>query len=206
MAGSRRSGGGSTTAGQGRREAIVRAAMGAIAASGVGGLRVRAVAEAAGVHHATLLYHFPSRLALVRAVVPYLEADLRQPRLPRDNDATLLRRYFDEVGARLGEDRASAAALVELTLAARRDPDLAKDMARLYAGWRYHVAGILGRGVAHGELRGDIDVGAVSQAIVSHIMGIALEAAGGAPRERVALLLDLALAALEAGRSAPNQG
>lgn len=174
--------------------------MGAIANVGAGGLRLRAVAQAAGVHHATVLYHFPSRAALVRAVVPYLEADFRRRRLPTPTAGGAraeLAWEFADVRARLAEDRTPTAALIELTLAARRDADLAEAMDRMYAGWRYHLTGILRRGVAEGAFREDADIAAVARAIVAQVKGIGLEAVGGAPADRVVELVDLCRSQVE---------
>lgn len=171
-----------------------------IANVGAGGLRLRAVAQAVGVHHATVLYHFPCRAALVRAVVAQLEADFRRPRLPAPTAGGAradLAWEFADVRARLAEDRTPTAALIELTLAARRDVDLAKTLDRMYAGWRYHLAGIVRRGVAEGAFRGDADVGAAARLIVAQIKGVGLEAVEGAPLDRIAVLLDICRAQVE---------
>ncbi len=209
----RRRGGGART--PERRDAILDAAVHEIAERGVGGLRLRSVAAAAGVHHATLLYHFPSRAHLVRAVVTHIEADFRRPRRPEPTGGgawAALRWEFADAVRRFEEGLTPTAALIELTLEARRDPELGAALERMYAGWRYHLAGILRRGVTEGAFRADADVTAMAGTIVALVKGIGLEALSGAGRVRLALLADTCRSQVErwlapqAGDQAPGIG
>ncbi|HLZ70025.1 MAG TPA: TetR family transcriptional regulator [Dehalococcoidia bacterium] len=62
------------------RDRILRAAAEEIAASGWGGVRIRAVAERAGVNVAMPHYYFGSREALLKAAtLALLEAEFREP-------------------------------------------------------------------------------------------------------------------------------
>jgi AcrR family transcriptional regulator len=194
----RRRGGGTRT--PERRGAILDAALHEIAERGVGGLRLRSVATVAGVHHATLLYHFPSRAHLVRAVVSQIETDFRRPRRPEPTGGgalAALRWEFADAVQRFEEDLTTTAALIELTLEARRDPELGTTLERMYAGWRYHLAGILRRGVMEGAFRADADVTAMAGTIAALVKGIGLEALGNAGPGRLALLADTGLSQVE---------
>ena len=52
-----------------RRQQILNAAQELIVTEGLEGFRIREVAQRAGMHHASLLYYFPNREALVRGIV-----------------------------------------------------------------------------------------------------------------------------------------
>src|SRR4051812_16804213 len=55
-----------------RRLLLVEAAYHLIAEKGVLGLRIRDVADRAGVNHTTLIYHFPTKESLLAAVIEYV--------------------------------------------------------------------------------------------------------------------------------------
>lgn len=165
------------------RDAIVLAAVQEIARHGIGGLRLRSVAQAAGVHHATLLYHFPSRPELVRAAAEYVRADFRRGRM-RDlgvaSPLDELRRQFEESRARTLEGSPTLSALVHLLVA--DDGSDARAVADdLIRGWRYHVAGILRRGARAGVFRTDVDPGTAAEVLVTHLIGVAARTAHSGP-------------------------
>ncbi|NEA35700.1 TetR/AcrR family transcriptional regulator [Streptomyces sp. SID13031] len=132
MAGTKR---GLQAAGVERREALVRAAFQGIVEHGIGGLRLRAVAAAAGIDHTTIHHYFPGKQDLITAVADYATAQLRAT--PADGDpAERLREHLHTQGAKITENPELFVVLRELDLRAMRDPEVAELVASREAGWR----------------------------------------------------------------------
>ena len=72
--------------GQDRRQALVEAAYRRIAECGFEGLRLRDVAAEVGIDHSTIHHYFPTKQALVTAVVDYAFGPLDLRRLEADID------------------------------------------------------------------------------------------------------------------------
>lgn len=166
--------------GKDRRKDVIRAARRHIAERGMEGLRVRGVAEAAGINHATLLHYFPSKEAMVRAVVEAIEGEFQRPRLPpADHPLTvrerLLREYEDTL-LRLKDDPETMVVIIELNLRAHRDPVVASILTGMYTGWRHYLLSLIKDGVASGEFRQDTDPGEVADTIMVQVKGLAVEA------------------------------
>ena len=69
-----------------------------IAEKGFEGLRVRDVATEAGINHATLLYYFPTKEALIQGVVDFLLREFQTSRVPRPADDALTPAYGTAAG------------------------------------------------------------------------------------------------------------
>lgn len=143
----------------GRSEGIVRrvleAAIDELARSGFAGLRIEAVATRAGVNKTTVYRRWPTRPALLRAVVEHLRAPLREQPLPDTG------RIDDDLIAAFGR-RAAVARGVEgrawaRLLGERHDPALAAivdaAVAERGAQWRAMVT----RAIDRDELPADTE-------------------------------------------------
>src|SRR5205814_8473854 len=77
-----------------RREALVLAAYRLLAERGFEGLRTRDIAGAVKINVATLHYYFPTKEALVRAVVGHAFSRFRATLVPSGRTTTLLKAHF----------------------------------------------------------------------------------------------------------------
>src|SRR5258708_3120572 len=112
-----------------RRDSLVAAARGLIAERGFEGLRTREVARRVGLNHATLHHYFPTKEALIEAVVHDLVQQLTTYRAaqrfadmpPRD----ALHAHFAPVPAHHRDEPGTRIALQESFARSRRDAALA---------------------------------------------------------------------------------
>jgi AcrR family transcriptional regulator len=118
---------------EGRRDEIVRAAFGCVAAKGLSGLRMRDVAAAAGVNIATVHYHLTSKTEVVRAVVEYAHDVFARAAAP---SAGGLDRHLGAVFALLERDPQLGHVLAEVALEAARDPVVADIVRASEDRWR----------------------------------------------------------------------
>lgn len=176
-----------------RVRAIVEAAYRLIAERGLEGFRVRAVAEAAGIHHATLLHYFPSKQALLEAVIDALLEQLQQEGAAHPDAPPLeaLIQEFNDLRRRLTADRAFFVVLHELALRAYRDPATAALLERLETAWRGYLTGLVARGIATGLFRADLPVPAVVETLILQMRGLALRALDPKPAEGLEAVVDL---------------
>ncbi|MEV6598760.1 TetR/AcrR family transcriptional regulator [Actinoplanes sp. NPDC051346] len=138
------------------RRRIVQAACDAIAEVGFEGVRMRLIAERAGVSTALLHYHFDNREKLFLAAMAYsfehAGAEDYQAAPPTEQPNTwMLARIIDACLPRTPELRRDFLLWQELWLRAARDVDsrlLAVDLYRQMRDW---AAGVIQAGIANGE-------------------------------------------------------
>jgi AcrR family transcriptional regulator len=163
----------------------VRVAYRRLAQRGFEGLRVRDVAAEAGINHATLLYYFPNKEALIRGVVDYLVQQFQTSRVPRtganpDGSTPLeeLRQEFEDLACRFRETPELFVVLAELHGRARRDRAVARAVAQMDRLWHGHLLGILRRGVHEGVFRPDLDCTTTATAVIVQLKGVGHHLAG----------------------------
>src|SRR5258708_2177589 len=111
-----------------RRRSLIEAAYRIIAEQGLKGLRTRAVAAQVGLTHATLHYYFPTKEALIQAVIDYavfqrLLAGI--PLFPEDRVGTpveQLRALLLGLAQSMREDMTNVRVLYELILHTQHNP------------------------------------------------------------------------------------
>lgn len=160
-----------------RRTAIVDAAYHLIAERGLERFRVRAVAQRAGMNHATLLHYFPSRETLIDAVVTYLLTTLKQEgeaHGPLDAKTALAQEFWD-LRDRLRSEPNFFIVLNEFQVRAVHDPAVAVSLARMYDAWRVHLTYLVQDGIAHGQFRADLPVRECVDGILAAFRGLALQ-------------------------------
>lgn len=136
-------------------ERIVSAALGLIADRGLGGVRMTAVAEAAGVARQTLYNHFPNVDSIIGAVIESHQAaslqQLQAVLATVDSPTGRLEHLVRHAAAVAAEGHPSVAALYGLSAQVRQTLDAHRqDMKEL-------VATTLRDGVERGEFRPDLD-------------------------------------------------
>ena len=181
-----------------RRDALVQVAYRHIAEKGFEGLRVRDVASAAGINHATLLYYFPTKEALIQAVVDNLVKQFSAQRGRNHQEETHLtvltplqelHLEFEDVRYRFHTEPEIFVVLSELFSRSRRDRAIAHILHQLLAGWRHHLISILKRGIEAGMFRSDLDVVTTATAIMVQLIGLGSQMLEQPDIEQVDLLL-----------------
>ena len=130
-----------------RKAQILDAAVARIAAGGLEGLRVRDVAGDVGINNATLHHHFPTKAALVVALVErFLAGFSGQGGVPptgAGKDASLEARLAAYVASRramMVRDPAPFVVMGELMVLARRDGEVRSLLAGLQERWGSSLA------------------------------------------------------------------
>lgn len=164
-----------------RRHELVSAAYDLIATKGFEGLRVRDVAERCNVNIATLHYYFPSKEALVQAVVDYLIGQFRVEAETIENEGTALQRLQREmaiVGERLKKTPEIYVVLMELQLRSIRDPVVQK-LLKETSRWQDHIQSLLREGVQQGVFRSDLDAAESCSLLMALIKGLVIQEISG---------------------------
>ena len=171
---------------QTRRKELVEIAYRLIAEKGLGGLRTRDVAEAAGIDTGTLHYHFPSKEALEQAVVEHLVNDFRANRVesgaPPANALEELRNEILDAAVRVRQSPDQFVVMLDLTVRAFRDPAVAQLLGGMYEGWNWLLSGILTRGMEQGLFRTDIATAATATLIRAELIGLGIVGLGAPDR------------------------
>ncbi len=187
-----------------RRRDLIAAARQLIAEKGMAGFTLRAVAQAAGLHHATLLHYFPAKADLLHAVVEDLLQSLAAPLsgaapvvIAQPQLRAIIAEFFD-IRQRLHTDPAMFVVMSELQLHGRHDREVATQLSRLDEAWSRHLAHLLSEGVREGALRADLDVPAATEALMAETKGITMQAAAGGDLLALDRAIDVLAAQLEA--------
>ncbi len=140
-------------------------------------MRIRQIAEVAGIDNGTLHYYFPSKEVLIRNVVDYLVRDLTINRSKQANSDDLtaldeLRMEFEDIRRRLHESPGQFIVLSELAIRSWRDPEIAKVFKLLDDGWFAHLTALLTRGIDERLFRSDLNVALSAKAMMVGLRGI----------------------------------
>ena len=159
-----------------RRRQLIRIASRLIAEKGIEALRTRDIAATAKINIATLHYHFPTKEALVQAVVADLVDQFRSARGgkhdPEESALQLLRLDMQDVRTRLTSAQEQLAVLTELSIRARRDPAMAQILRHMDSGWHRQLSKILERGKKRGEFRQDLETASAASAIMTQLRSL----------------------------------
>jgi AcrR family transcriptional regulator len=178
-----------------RRAELAEVAYRQVAAKGLEGLRIREVAGAAGINHATLLHYFPSKAALVDGVIDHLARQLAAPATPGGPAApagrTLQQRLgheLDDVGIRLQRTPEIFAVLTQLQLRSARDPAVRAGFQRLDRLWIGYLTALVSDGLRAGECRPGTDPDQAALLLAAIFRGIGLLALTGTPAQAGAVI------------------
>jgi AcrR family transcriptional regulator len=159
-----------------RREELVRIAQRLIADQGLEGFRTRHVAAQAGIDTGTLHYHFPSKEALIQAVLESLVSDFRVNRASStEKPATALdelRREILDAALRVQTTPQQIRVLLELRVRSYRDAAIAAMLKQVDRWWNSSVAAIVTRGQEQGVVRRDLQAETVASVIRTEIEGM----------------------------------
>src|SRR4051794_37291799 len=161
------------------RAAIVAATLRVLRDEGIGSLTHRAVAREAGVSLALTTYHFATKENLIAEALNLAAAetleDLRAAAGEADSaltPAAAAERLSDMTMERLGDERLAVFAVVELSLAAARRPDLHEAAGAWNEEYHRVVAGLLERaGVPSAEQAARLVVAALEGLVFLQLTG-----------------------------------
>jgi AcrR family transcriptional regulator len=170
---------------QGNRRVLVLAAYARIASEGFEGLRTRDVAADAGVNIGTLHYYFPSKEALIRAVVRHTTAKFAATLSSAGTPAEQLRGHLEGIRHLLKTDQQLWAVLSEVALRAARDEAIAVLMRESEAMWLGFLSGMVARGVSGGYLSSDLDAEGVAATVIAAIRGVSMPTMGMLQPKRI---------------------
>src|SRR5438105_1562831 len=157
-----------------RRQELVLAAYREIAERGFEGLRTREVADSVGVNIATLHYYFPTKEALIRAVLDHTMERFRSTLAAHGSPSDQLRNYLRSVRNLLVEEPELGAVMAELALRSVRDRSIGSIMNQMYDVWHVTLRGLLKRAVREGGLRPELDNDAVAAMIIATLTSMTL--------------------------------
>ena len=168
-----------------RRTALVEAAFRRIAQDGLEGLRTRDIAADVGVNIATLHYYFPTKEALIRAVIGQamhqFSATMPSAGAPVDQ----LRAHLRGLAQLLREDQQLWPGMGELVLRAPRDPELGRIFRQTDEFWHRTLRDLIGRCVEQGAIAPLSDPDATAALIIVAIKGLSLPTVVGFDPDRV---------------------
>jgi len=170
-----------------RREELVLAAYRQIAEHGFEGLRTREVAAEVGVNIATLHYYFPTKEALIGAVLAHAMGRFRTTLSPHGSPSEQLRNYLRSVRKLLADEPELGGVMAELALRSVRDDSIGSIMNEMYDVWLTTMRGLLRRAVKAGALRPELDSDAVAALIVSTLTAMTLPVMNDGKRGDLAL-------------------
>jgi AcrR family transcriptional regulator len=129
-----------------RKEQIVSAAIDRLAAVGFEGFRVGDVAKDVGINNATLIHHYPSKVALINAVVERFTKLFEAVAGAADTDATPREKLSRHMRSSVELMRTSPDMFVvlnEIMIKARRDAEIARLISIPLQAWRQHIVSLI---------------------------------------------------------------
>jgi AcrR family transcriptional regulator len=159
-----------------RRSELAFIAYTLVAKHGLEGLRTRMVAEAAGIDTGTLHYHFPSKNALIEAVLHHLATDFGKNRSegpnPPKNALDELHNEIRDVALRVKECPEQFRVLIDLRLHASRHPVIARILGESDHIFHRFLKDLLSRGIRQGKFRRDVNVELEASVLGTDLMGL----------------------------------
>jgi AcrR family transcriptional regulator len=165
-----------------RRRSLIEAAYRIIAEQGLKGLRMRTVAAQVGLTHATLHYYFPTKEALIQAVIDYAVFQRLLVGIPlfyEDRMGTPVEQLRDllkglEISMR--EDMTNVLVLYELILHTQQNPAIRELFLRenVFGNWYHGLKMLFEQGIQQGQFRADLDPGSVSSIFITFILGLGI--------------------------------
>jgi AcrR family transcriptional regulator len=157
-----------------RRQALIGAAFSSIVEHGFEGLRLRPVAEAAGIDHSTLHHYFATKNDLIAAVLEHVTSQLEGTMSPELAPADRLRHHVRSIGRLVSERPELFTVLRELDLRAQRDEATRRAIDQDVQGWRDALADLFEEGIRLGSWATDLDVEASVELVIATLRGLRL--------------------------------
>lgn len=160
-----------------RKSQIVSAAIERLIAVGFEGFRLGDVAKDVGINNATLIHHYPSKVALIRAVVEQFTRKFEAVADATDADGAPPEKLAWHMRSSFELMRTSPGMFVvlnEIMIRARRDSEIARLVSAPLAAWRGHIVSLLLSPAAEGDAVARRGAEEVATACMSQLLGIGL--------------------------------
>jgi AcrR family transcriptional regulator len=129
-----------------RKEQIVSAAIDRLFAVGFEGFRVGDVAKDVGINNATLIHHYPSKVALIKAVVERFTKRFEAVADAANTDGApraKLARHMQSSVELMRTSPEMFVVLNEIMIRARRDAEISRLVSVPLRAWRDHIVSLL---------------------------------------------------------------
>ena len=153
-----------------------------LAERGFEGLRTRDVAAATGVNIATLHYYFPTKEALIRAVLEHATSRFRTTLEPHGSPGDQLRNHLRAVRRLMAAEPELGTVMVELAKRASRDASVRAIVNEMFTAWQTTMRGLLRRAARDGKLRAEMSGDAMAALIMGTLMAANLAPMADAKR------------------------
>lgn len=159
-----------------------------VAEVGFEGLRLRQVAEDAGIDHSTLHHYFASKQDLVQAVTEYTTGQFVPTAPAGRTPPERLRAHLAALQQLMHERPELLTVSAELDLRARRDPAVRAALDRQESGWRAALISVF----EQGSWAAPLTPAAAAELVIAAVKGVRLvpETAGEAFAALEALLIE----------------
>jgi AcrR family transcriptional regulator len=160
-----------------RKEQIVSAAIDRLFAVGFEGFRVGDVAKDVGINNATLIHHYPSKVALIKAVVERFtktfEAVADAVNIDGAPRAKLARHMRSSVEL-MRTSPEMFVVLNEIMIRARRDAEISRLVSVPLMAWRQHIVSLLLMPVDERNAAARSEAEEIATACMAQLLGMGL--------------------------------
>jgi AcrR family transcriptional regulator len=143
-----------------------------VAEGGFEGLRTRDVAAEVGVNVATLHYYFPTKEALIRAVVAYAMGRFRTTFEAGGSPGAQLEAHFRGVRRLFRDEPELFAVMGELAQRSARDPAIATIFKETIDTWHAALRGLLKHAQTEGNVDSSLDPDATAAFVIAIFSGM----------------------------------
>lgn len=129
-----------------RKEQIVSAAIDRLSAVGFEGFRVGDVARDVGINNATLIHHYPSKVALIKAVVERFTQRFEAVADAANIEGTAkvkLARHMRSSVALMRSSPEMFVVLNEIMIKGQRDAEISRLVSVPLTAWQHHIVSLL---------------------------------------------------------------
>ena len=160
-----------------RKEQIVSAAIDRLFAVGFEGFRVGDVAKHVGINNATLIHHYPSKAALIKAVVERFTERFEAVADATNTDGApraKLARHMRSSVELMRESPEMFVVLNEIMIRARRDAEIARLVSVPLRAWKQHIVSLLLLPVDESDAAAWSGAEEVATACMAQLLGMGL--------------------------------
>jgi TetR/AcrR family transcriptional repressor of nem operon len=166
-----------TKPGVDRKEQIVSAAIDRLSAVGFEGFRVGDVARDVGINNATLIHHYPSKVALIKAVVERFTQRFEAVADAANTDGTAQVKLARHMRSSVELMRTSPEMFVvlnEIMIKGRRDAEISRLVSVPLMAWRHHIVSLLMSPPDESNVAGRRSAEEIATACMAQLLGMGL--------------------------------
>jgi AcrR family transcriptional regulator len=160
-----------------RKEQIVSAAIDRLLVVGFEGFRVGDVAKDVGINNATLIHHYPSKEALIKAVVERFTKSFEAVADSANGHGSPRARLARHMQSSIDLMRTSPEMFVvlnEIMVRARRDAEMSRLVSVPLEAWRHHIVSLLLSPADEGNAAARSAAEEIATACMAQLLGMGL--------------------------------